>query len=489
MKNQVQLITYADRLSGGGLKELKSLLSGPLQGLFGGIHILPFYDPIDGSDAGFDPRDHTMVDPRIGTWEDIKTISGEVDIMADFIVNHISSDSEQFKDFLKKGDASEHAGLFLTMDKVFPDGVTEKELLKIYRPRPWLPFNMVTHADGSKRVVWTTFTHEQIDIDVNDPVGKAYLTRILETFQKHGIKMIRMDAVGYAIKVPGTTSFMIPESYDFIAELTKKAKELDIEVLVEIHSYYKRQIEVADKVDRVYDFALPPLVLNAMYESTSLNLKRWYEISPKNAITVLDTHDGIGIIDVGTVGGEPSFIPEEQVDSLVETIHEKSGGKSRKATGAAASNLDLYQVNCTFYDALGRNDRDYLLARLIQFFSPGTPQVYYVGLLAGENDMELLERTNVGRDINRHYYTHEEVMNALEKPVVQDLCNLIRFRSGHTSFDGGFEVGDTNDDVLHLKWENGEEWSEMHIDFKTRNFSITYTTNGKVKKLENSFQF
>src|SRR5438552_2413060 len=94
---------------------------------------------------------------------------------------------------------------------------------------------------------------------------------------------------------------------------------------------------------------------------------------------------------------------------LVETIHERSAGQSRKATGAAASNLDLYQVNCTFYDALGRRDDEYLLARAIQFFAPGIPQVYYTGLFGGVNDMELLARTGVGRDINRHYYTAGEI--------------------------------------------------------------------------------
>ena len=129
------------------------------------------------------------------------------------------------------------------------------------------------------------------------------------------------------------------------------------------------------------------------------------------AITVLDTHDGIGVIDIAADGTDPQdypgLIPPEELDALVERIHINSNGQSRQATGAAASNLDLYQVNCTFYDALGRNDYDYLLARAIQLFAPGIPQVYYVGLLAGENDMALLAKSGVGRDINRHFYSVE----------------------------------------------------------------------------------
>ncbi len=100
----------------------------------------------------------------------------------------------------------------------------------------------------------------------------------------------------------------------------------------------------------------------------------------------------------------------------METIHERSQGESRQATGAAASNLDLYQVNCTFYDALGGRDDEYLIARALQFFAPGVPQVYYGGLLAGSNDLDLLRRTGVGRDINRHYYTPAELNDAAATP-------------------------------------------------------------------------
>ena len=110
-----------------------------------------------------------------------------------------------------------------------------------------------------------------------------------------------------------------------------------------------------------------------------------------------------------TAQRDPGLVRPMQIDALVEHIHAASGGQSRAATGAAASNLDLYQVNCTFFDAMARDERRYLLARAVQFFLPGIPQVYYVGLLAGHNDMELLDRTGVGRDINRHHYGRAEI--------------------------------------------------------------------------------
>jgi sucrose phosphorylase len=157
----------------------------------------------------------------------------------------------------------------------------------------------------------------------------------------------------------------------------------------------------------------------------------------------------------------------------VERIHSNSSGQSRLATGAAASNLDLYQVNCTFYDALGRNDRDYLLARAIQFFAPGVPQVYYVGLLAGENDMTLLAKSGVGRDINRHYFTPEEIDRAIERPVVQSLFELIRFRNHHPAFHGSFSMPETRDSGISLRWDNGSEWAMLEADFASGSYSIS----------------
>ena len=476
MKNKVQLITYADRLGEGNITGLHRLLKGPLAGLFGGVHLLPFYYTIHGTDAGFDPIDHTQIDPCLGSWADIKALGQDVDLMADLIVNHISSASAQFMDYLENGDTSIYNGMFLTMDSIFPNGATEADLLAIYRPRPDLPFSYFTLKNGKKRLLWTTFTKQQIDINVNHPQGQAYLQSVLRTLHDNNIRMVRLDAVGYAVKNAGSSCFMIPETFAFIETLARKAGTLGIEVLIEIHSYFRKQIEIARHVDRVYDFALPPLVLHAIFNRTARYLKQWLAISPRNAITVLDTHDGIGMIDIGADGTDPQdhygLIPLEELDALVERIHMNSKGQSRQATGAAASNLDLYQVNCTFYDALGRNDHDYLLARAIQFFAPGVPQVYYVGLLAGVNDMALLAKSGIGRDINRHYYTPEEINQALQLPVVQSLFELIRFRNRHPAFDGVFSLPETEDSEITLRWDNGDAWAMLKVNFASGKYQI-----------------
>lgn len=478
MKNQVQLITYVDRLGGGGLRELRAMLAegGALQGLFGGVHLLPFFHPIDGSDAGFDPIDHTQVDARLGTWDDVAALSTDLDVMADVIVNHMSTKSPQFQDWSARGAESRHDGLFLTMESVFPDGATEQQLLEIYRPRPGMPFTAVTLGDGRRRLLWTTFTAQQADIDVRHPQGQAYLQGILDTLQRAGVAMVRLDAVGYAIKKAGSSCFMTPETFGFIAEFAAAARARGIEVLVEIHSHYQRQIEIARQVDWVYDFALPPLVLHALFNGTAAPLKRWIGLRPSNALTVLDTHDGIGIIDIGADAsdraGRPGLVPPAELDALVERIHTNSHGQSRQATGAAASNLDLYQVNCTFYDALGQDDEAYLAARAIQFFLPGVPQVYYVGLLAGDNDMALLKTSGVGRDINRHHYTPAEIHTALQRPVVQRLCALIRLRNTHPAFQGRFERLESPDGELALRWQHEGRSATLRVDLVARRAAI-----------------
>ena len=185
MPDHVQLIAYADRL-GGTLPALGRLLDGPLAGLFGGVHVLPFYRPFDGADAGFDPVDHLEVDPRLGTWSDIAALAQGRGIVADLIVNHVSDRSVPFRDVVSRGDASPSAGMFLSYDRVFPGGATEAELLRIVRPRPGLPFTPIVLGDRP-RLLWTTFTPHQIDLDVRDPAARVYLSRVLLRLAECGV--------------------------------------------------------------------------------------------------------------------------------------------------------------------------------------------------------------------------------------------------------------------------------------------------------------
>lgn len=466
-----QLITYVDRLAG-DLSGLHKLLDSDLADVFAGVHLLPFYDPMDGADAGFDPRNHGVVDPRLGTWSDVSEIAKGHTVMADLIVNHVSAESEQFQDWQRHGDSSPYAGMFLTIDDVFPDGATDELLDQIYRPRPSRPFTNY-EIDGVTRQLWTTFTGAQVDLNMHSDAAWSYLMSVLDQFAASGVEMVRLDAAGYAIKKPGTSCFMIPETFDFIQRVSAEANRRGMQVLVEIHSHHQFQIQLAQQVDLVYDFALPPLVLHALHTGDAVPLRTWLEIAPRNCVTVLDTHDGIGIVDAAAEKDKPGLLADDAIDALVEAIHDASGGRSRKATGAAASNLDLYQVNCSFYEALGSDDGAYFFARLVQLLCPGIPQIYYGGLLAAPNDMQLLARTSVGRDINRPYYQPTDLHAAIDRPIVRELLALVRWRNAHSDvFDGQFELLDCGPTELALRWSSAQHVLEAHLDAATRQFRV-----------------
>jgi sucrose phosphorylase len=481
VKNQAQLIAYVDRLPGGTFTALRQLLDGPLRGAFGGVHVLPFFHPIDGADAGFDPIDHTAVDDRVGTWDDVAALAAGTDVMADLIVNHVSRHSPRFRDFAARGHDSPYAGMFLTYARVFPDGARESDLLALHTIRPGLPFTAQDAATGGRSLLWTTFTSDQIDLDVRHPESQRYIGEVLARFAAAGISTIRLDAVGFAIKKAGTSCFMIPETLAFIDDITAQAHDLGLEVLVEVHGHPDDQLAVAGHVDWVYDFALPPLVLHTLYTRDVGALRRWLAIRPSNAVNVLDTHDGIGVQDVGRDRRRPdatALLPRAAIEALIDTIGERSRGESRLASGAAAGNVDASQINCTFYDALGRRDAEYLIARAIQCFVPGIPQIYYVGLLAGGNDLDRLRRTGVGRDISRRSYTAPDLERDLARPVVRSLLTLLRLRNTHPAFAGAFGILPGGSGRVTLSWSLGDDHVRLDVDLAAMAASVTASSAG-----------
>lgn len=466
MNPGVHLLAYADRLAADlpGLRRM--LTDGPLAGVFTGVHLLPFFVPFDGPDAGFDPVDHATVDPRLGSWGDVRALSDAgLQLTADLIVNHVSAQSAQFTDWLARGAESRWDGMFLTYDRVFPAGAGEREITAIYRPRGGLPFTPYQHSDGTRRLVWTTFLPTQIDLDIRHPTAKAYLRHILGRLADSGVAIVRLDAIGYAVKTPGTDSFLTEHTLAFVEQLTATAHTLGLRVLVELHAHYTQQQAIARLVDYVYDFALPPLLLHALGTGDTGPLLHWLDIRPGNAITVLDTHDGIGIVDAGPAGVHPGLLDADQQAAIFRRAEVATGGRSRRASRQPAWTRLPHQINSTFFDVLGRDPARYLLARAVQLFLPGLPQVYYVGLLGGGNDMALFERTGEGRDVNRHHYSAAELGEALDSEVTRAQLELIRLRSTHPAFDGRFTVTAPATGELTLTWAAGAHRAALHTRF------------------------
>ncbi len=471
LKNQVQLITYPDSL-GENLAELHYVLRRYLSDAIGGVHILPFY-PSSG-DRGFATITYDTVDPAFGSWQDIERIGEDYDLIIDFMVNHISRQSEYFRDYVENGKESRYADMFLSFDKFSADGeIPEEQLAKVYTRKPRPPYIMLDRKDGSREKIWCTFDTDQIDLDVTSPVAQRVMRHELINLARTNSRMIRMDAVAYAIKKIGTNCFFVePEIWEILEWLREYTKPFDTEILPELHEHYSYQLKLAEHGYWCYDFALPMLVLNALYHHTAEELKHWLRICPRKQITTLDTHDGIGIVDV------MGLLTQDEIDRTIEGLYEKGSNVKRLYSGAEYDNLDIYQVNCTYYSALERNDDSYMAARTIQFFTPGIPQVYYVGLLAGENDIELVERMRNGRFINRHNFSLAEVKESFEKPVVQRLLRLMRFRSSHPAFNGELMIPDTPDDKIELVWTHQDTRATASIDLRTYETRVSYSYGG-----------
>lgn len=466
MKNKVMLITYADSL-GKNLNELRDVLDNELKEVVAGIHILPFY-PSSG-DRGFAPIDYREVDKQFGSWKEIETIAASHDLMVDFMVNHISKQSSFFRDFLEKKEDSQYKDLFIRYSKFWPNGYpSPKDVDLIYKRKPRAPYVDVIFSDQSTDKVWCTFDEEQIDLDVTTEVTKKFIKETLEFLAMKGAKSIRLDAFAYANKKIGTNCFFVePEIWELLDYCQKILIERDVEVLPEIHEHYSIQHKIAEHDYYVYDFALPMLVLHALYSGKNERLLHWLEICPRKQFTTLDTHDGIGVVDV------KDLLTDQEIEETREALYTQGANVKKIYSTEAYNNLDIYQINCTYYSALGNSDAAYLLARAIQCFAPGIPQIYYVGLLAGENDITLLEATKEGRNINRHYYEREEIRQETQRPVVKKLFDILRFRNKSEAFNGEIKVVAINESLFEIKWINDQIKATLTANLKEKQFTIT----------------
>lgn len=482
VKNKVQLITYPDSL-GGDLKTLNSILLKYFSDIFkGGVHILPPF-PSSG-DRGFAPLTYLEIEPSFGTWEDIKSIGENFDVLVDLMVNHISRQSEYFQGFLKKGRKSDYADLFITLDKLWKDGEPVQEDINKMFLRRSLPYStFMIEETGEEEKVWTTFgkmdPSEQIDLDINSDKVKQLLKDFFINFSKNNVKIVRLDAVGYVIKKLGTSCFFVePEIYDFLHWIMELANSLGIELLPEVHSHYSIQYKLAEHGFWIYDFILPYTILDSLINKSSEKLCVYLKNRPSKQFTMLDCHDGIPVKP-----DMDGLIDTKEARKLVDVCLERGSNLSLilSEEHKAEDGFDVHQIRCSYYSALNCDDDAYLAARAIQFFTPGIPQVYYVGLLAGENDVEAVKKTGEGREINRHNFSVEEIEQSVQKKVVQRLLQLIRFRNEYGAFDGEFTIENSPKDEIRLSWQKDNKRCKLLIDLSTNRTVINYINdNGEV---------
>lgn len=464
------LITYSDSL-GKNMEELSKVMETYFEDAVGGIHLLPFF-PSTG-DRGFAPSDYTTVDSDLGSWEIIEKLGEKYYLMFDFMINHISRESLFFQDFKKEHLNSKYKDMFIRINGFFPPGrPNEKDLDLIYKRKDKAPFQEVEFADGETELVWNTFGEEQIDLDVTAEVTKEFIRQTIKNMAAHGCSILRLDAFAYAIKKLDTNDFFVePEIWDLLDEVKAEAAKYDMELLPEIHEHYSIQMKIANHDYYIYDFALPMVMLYSLYSGRVERLAKWLEMSPMKQFTTLDTHDGIGVVDAR------DLLTDEELDYTSAELYKIGANVKKIYSSEKYNNLDIYQINSTYYSALGDDDKSYLLARVIQCFAPGIPQIYYVGLLAGKNDIDLLEETKEGRNINRHYYTIDEIKNEVRRPVIKALCNLLRFRNTSEAFDleGSIEIEtpSSNEIVIIRKNKTNKIAATLKANLSTKTFQIS----------------
>jgi sucrose phosphorylase len=262
-----------------------------------------------------------------------------------------------------------------------------------------------------------------------------------------------------------------PETYQFLDWITGLANSLGLELLPEVHAPYATQFKLAAHGYWIYDFILPYTILDTLLNKTSVKLCKYLKMRPHKQFTMLDCHDGVPV--------KPDMndlYQSEDARELVDICLERGANLSLifSPKHKDPDGFDVHQIRCAYYSMLDCDDDAYLAARAIQFFAPGVPQVYYVGLLAGENDEEGVKRSGEGREINRHNFSIEEIDQAVQKDVVQRLLKLIRFRNGYPAFNGEFKVLDFAQDEVRLSWQKDDKICTLNIDLTTSKSMIEY---------------
>ncbi len=471
----VQLITYPDSL-GGSLATLRSLLEGALRGYFtSGVHILPPY-PSSG-DRGFAPITYEKIEKLFGSWDDIRSLGKTHRITLDLMVNHISRQSEQFQDYLALGEASPYKNMFIQPEKIWPSGTIPKEDLDKIFLRRSSPFSTYEREGKEPLRVWTTFgptdPSEQIDLDVHSEETRAFLLDLLSRFQKHGVSSLRLDAVAYVTKKAGTDCFFVePDMFEFLDWFQEEAAKHSLSILPEIHAPLAIQNKLAEKEYWSYDFASPFLILDALCSHNAEHLIDYLHKRPVHMFTMLDCHDGIPVYpDI------QGLLPEATILSTAEKTKLHGANFSPLlSVDAKKSPVTIHQINATYLSALGNDSKALLAARAIQLFLPGIPQVYYVGLLAGENTPQCIDGQKDRRAINRKNYTLQEIQEALTKATVRQQLDLIHLRNTHPAFTGEHLIQGGSDELV-IEWSQDAHICRLTVDMHSHEVHIYQTSD------------
>ena len=475
------LITYGDSILEDEVKPLQTIqrvLDKHLGDSINGVHILPFFPY--SSDDGFSVIDYSSVNESLGDWSDISEIASKRKLMADLVINHCSARSAWFENFIK----SEGKGhdFFFTAS---PDD----DLAKVVRPRTSPLLKAVETAEGTKHV-WCTFSHDQVDLDFRNPeVLKAFVS-IIRQYLDAGVKLFRMDAVAFLWKIIGSTSINLPQTHEVVRLLRTliEHSKPDTVIITETNIPNVQNLTYfgnANEAHCIYNFSLPPLLVNALITGSSLYLKRWLMSMPPAQMgtcyfNFIASHDGIGLRPA------EGLLSDQELITLVNTM-KNFGGRISWRTGDKGEQK-AYEINIALYDALQGTiegpdkwglDR-FICAHAVILGLEGIPGIYIHSMLGTRNDYKKVKHTHHNRSINRHRWEYDSLEEQLSSThnehhkVLQRMKRLIEIRKLQPAFHPN-----ATQYVLHLGSQLFGFWRQS-LDRKQSIFCISNISNEPV---------
>lgn len=494
MNNGAMLNAYPDSL-GGNLSQMAALLeTEDFRDVFRSVYLLPSLYRSD-LDRGFSVISYEL-NKELAAADDLARLKNlGLDLKLDFVLNHLSVQSPQFQDILEKGEDSAFRDFFIDWNRFWEDngkmdenGVIQPEpdmIKDMFFRKPGLPVLVIPMPDGGKVPYWNTFYQEvtdrgflgQMDLNVRSEQVWQFYEQVLKTLSGYGAAIARLDAFAYASKIPGKHNFMNePETWDILERIRGIAAPLGLELLPEIHATYAEGVfrKIAGMGYCTYDFFLPGLMIDAMDRKSPDRLIAWAKELKENhirTVNMLGCHDGIPMLDL------KGLLPDERIQELIGLLVNR-GGLVKNLHGK--KNM-YYQVNMTYFNAMDRNPRRMTLARAIQLFMPGKPQVWYLDLVEGENDMEAVLRAGAGghKEINRKNLSIQEIRSAMEKTTVREQIRLLRLRNTVPVFEpeADMTAEQTGQSGLRIAWRLNNQEAVLEADLDTLAYRVL--VNGK----------
>jgi sucrose phosphorylase len=435
------MITYGDSLLCEGEKPLVTLrrfLQDRMNGVISGVHMLPFYPW--SSDDGFSVLDYSSVNEALGDWSDIGAIASDYDLMADLVINHCSARSLWFENFLK--GTSPGSGYFYTAS---PDA----DVSQVVRPRTSPLLRQVETVNGSE-YVWCTFSHDQVDLDFRNPAVLKVFVSILRDYLDRGVRVFRLDAVAFLWKIPGTSCLNLEQTHEIVRLLRTLVEHArsDAILITETNIPNRENLSYfgnANEAHCVYNFSLPPLLVNTLITGDCSYLKQWMMSMPPARdgtayFNFVASHDGIGLRPAEGLLSEP------ELQSLVDTMQGFGGHVSWRALEDGQNKP--YEINISLFDALRGTHKGadewqierFVCAHAIMFGVEGIPGIYIHSFLGTPNDYSRVKHTGHNRAINRHQWDYDSLLAQLNDPdasqsiVFERITALLSLRRAQPAF-------------------------------------------------------